>query len=288
LTLIAAPAGFGKTTLATEWLFSKDNTVSSRSIAWLSLDGGDNDPARFFAYLVAALRQFDAGVGQATESLLGSPQMPSTESLATTLVNDVTATLAPFVLVLDDYQLIHNTTIHDTLAFLLDHQPPQMHLLITTRTDPALPLPRLRVRRQITEIGAGDLRFTEEEAAAFLDQVLDLPLDASAIAALAARTEGWIAGLQLAALSMQGKEDVAGIVDAFSGTNRHVLDYLADEVLARQSEEMRDFLRQTSILDRFCAPLCDAILSGGAGWQRSNRDSGDGSPVCDGREIFVG
>jgi LuxR family maltose regulon positive regulatory protein len=276
LTLIAAPAGFGKTTLATEWLYSKNKQVSSCSIAWLSLDEGDNDPARFFTYLIAALRQLDAGVCQATQSLLGSPQMPPTESLATTLVNDIAAIPAPFVLVLDDYQLIHNTLIHDALAFLLDHQPPQMHLLIATRTDPPLPLPRLRVRGQMTEIRADDLRFTEEEAATFLSQALGLVLDAEKIAALEARTEGWIAGLQLAALSMQNKEDIAGFVNAFSGSNRHVIDYLADEVLAQQPKEMRDFLHQTSILDRFCAPLCDAVRKA---VESADRQS-DQSPLC--------
>ncbi len=264
LTLIAAPAGFGKTTLATEWLYSKDKDVSSRSIAWLSLDEGDNDPARFFIYLIAALRQLDEGVGQAAQSLLGSPQMPPAESLATTLVNDIAAIPAHFVLVLDDYQLIHNTLIHDALAFLLDHQPPQMHLLIATRTDPPLPLPRLRVHGQVTEIRADDLRFTEEEAATFLNQALGLALDAEKIAALDARTEGWIAGLQLAALSMRGKGDVASFVAAFSGSNRHIIDYLTEEVLAQQPEEIRDFLHRTSILDRFCAPLCDAVREANA------------------------
>jgi LuxR family maltose regulon positive regulatory protein len=264
LTLVAAPAGFGKTTLATEWLYSKGQAVSSCSIAWLSLDEGDNDPARFFTYLIAALRQLDAGVCQATQSLLGSPQMPSTESLAATLANDIGAILAPFVLVLDDYQLIHNALVHDALAFLLDHQPPHMHLLIATRTDPPLSLPRLRVRGQMTEVRADDLRFTEEEAATFLNQALGLPLEAEKIAALEARTEGWIAGLQLAALSMQGKGDVDSFIEAFSGSNRHVIDYLAEEVLTQQQEKIRDFLHQTSILDRFCASLCDAVREGSA------------------------
>jgi LuxR family maltose regulon positive regulatory protein len=263
LTLIAAPAGFGKTTLATEWLYSKDMSVSSRSIAWLSLDEGDNDPTRFFTYLIAALRQIDAGVGQATQSLLGSPQMPPTESLATTLVNDIAAISAHFVLVLDDYQLIHNPLIHDALTFILDHQPPQMHLLIATRTDPPLSLPRLRVRGQMTEIRADDLRFTEGEAATFLNRALRLPLDAEKITTLETRTEGWIAGLQLAVLSMQSKQNVDSFVEAFSGSNRHVIDYLAEEVLAQQPEAMRDFLCQTSILDRFCAPLCDAVRKTG-------------------------
>jgi LuxR family maltose regulon positive regulatory protein len=260
LALISAPAGFGKTTLSTEWLYSKDREVSSRSVAWLSLDEGDNDPARFFNYLTAALRQLDEDVGQATQSLLGSPQMPPTESLATTLINDIAAIPNPFVLVLDDYQLIHNTPIHDALAFLLDHQPPHMHLLIATRTDPPLSLPRLRVRGHMTEIREDDLRFTEEEAETFLNQALGLALDAEKVAALEARTEGWIAGLQLAALSMQNQEDIAGFVNAFSGSNRHVIDYLAEEVLAQQPEEIRDFLHQTSILDRFCASLCDAVI----------------------------
>jgi LuxR family maltose regulon positive regulatory protein len=259
LTLIAAPAGFGKTTLATEWLYSTGKAISSRSVAWLSLDEGDNDPTRFFTYIIAALQQLDASVGQATQSLLGSPQMPLTESLATTLVNDIAAIPGHFVLVLDDYQLIHNPLIHDALAFLLDHQPSQMHLLVATRIDPPLSLPRLRVRGQMTEIRADDLRFTEEEAATFLNQVLGLVLGAEKIAALEARTEGWIAGLQLAALSMQSKRDVDSFVEAFSGSNRHVIDYLADEVLAQQPEAIHDFLCQTSVLDRFCAPLCDAV-----------------------------
>jgi LuxR family maltose regulon positive regulatory protein len=275
LALIAAPAGFGKTTLATEWLYSKEKHVSSRSIAWLSLDEGDNDPARFFTYLVAALRQLGAGVGQATQSLLGSPQMPPVESLATTLVNDVAAIPTHFVLVLDDYQLVHTRLIHDGLAFLLDHQPPHMHLLIATRTDPPLPLPRLRVRGQMTEIRADDLRFTEGEAATFLNQALGLALDAEKIAALEARTEGWIAGLQLAALSMRGKGDIDSFVKAFSGSNRHVIDYLADEVLAQQPEEIRDFLHQTSVLDRFCAPLCDAVRKADESTDRST----DQSPI---------
>jgi LuxR family maltose regulon positive regulatory protein len=281
LILISAPAGFGKTTLLSEWVYSgvgsresgvreeygpvgetpptSDSLLPTPRFAWLSLDEGDNDPACFFTYLIAALRQLDQDAGQATQSLLGSPQLPP-ESLATTLANDVAAIPTHFVLVLDDYQLIHNTFIHHALAFLLDHQPPQMHLLIATRTDPPLPLPRLRVRGQLTEIRADDLRFTEEEAATFLNQALGLALDAEKVAALEARTEGWIAGLQLAALSMRGKKDIARFIDAFSGSNRHIIDYLAGEVLAQQPKAIRDFLRQTSGLDRFCASLCDAVI----------------------------
>jgi LuxR family maltose regulon positive regulatory protein len=264
LTFIAAPAGFGKTTLLSEWIHTvgahRDAPLPApRQVAWLSLDEGDNDPARFFTYLVAALRQLDESVGQATQSLLDPPQMPPIESLATALVNDIAAIPTDFVLVLDDYQLIHNTLIHDALAFLLDHRPPQTHLVIATRTDPPLPLPRLRVRGQMTEIRADDLRFTTEETSAFLNQTLGLTLDAGQVAALEARTEGWIAGLQLAALSMKGTQDIAGFVSTFSGSNRHVIDYLAEEVLTQQSQETQDFLHQTSILDRFCAPLCNVV-----------------------------
>jgi LuxR family maltose regulon positive regulatory protein len=265
LTLVSAPAGFGKTTLVTDWLCSKGKDISSRSTAWLSLDEVDNDPTRFFTYLIATLRQLDGEVGQAAQSLLGAPQLPPVESLMTLLVGDVVA-IPAFVLVLDDYHLIHTSLIHDAVEFLLTYQPPQMHLCLVTRGDPPLPLPRLRVRGQMTEIRADDLRFTGEEAATFLDQALGLMLDAEKVAALEARTEGWIAGLQLAALSMQGKKDLAGFIAAFSGSNRHVIDYLADEVLAQQSGEVRDFLRRTSVLDRLTASLCDAV---------TDRDDGD-------------
>jgi LuxR family maltose regulon positive regulatory protein len=267
LTLISAPAGFGKTTLVTDWLHGADGSTPSLSVAWLSLDEEDNDPARFFTYLIAALQKIDGDIGQATQSLLGAPQPPPVESLVTMLINDIAATPTRFALVLDDYHLIHTALIHDGIEFLLAHQPPHMHLIIVARTDPPLPLPRLRVRGQMTEIRADDLRFTAQEAAAFLDRALGLPLDAEMAAALEARTEGWIAGLQLAALSMQGRtaERVADFVAAFSGSNRHVIDYLAEEVLAQQPEEIRDFLRQTAILDRLSAPLCDAVCSMGTG-----------------------
>ncbi len=281
LTLVSAPAGFGKTTLVAEWLADfglqsagcgartaneaalRDQKSKIRTrVAWLSLDEGDNDPARFFAYLIAALRQIDENVGQAAHSLLGAPQLPPLESLMTLIINDLAA-VSPFVLVLDDYHLIHTAHIHDAIAFLLEHQPPQMHLCLVTRGDPPLSLPRLRVRDQMTEIRADDLRFTEEEAAAFLNQALGLTLDAGKVAALEARTEGWIAGLQLAALSMQRKQDIAGFIAAFSGSNRHVIDYLAAEVLAQQSSEMRDFLCQTSILDQLTDSLCQAVTGKG-------------------------
>ena len=255
LTLISAPPGFGKTTLVAEWLARES---PSHSTAWLSLDEADNDPARFFVYFIAALQQLDENAGQTAQNLLGAPQLPPVASLMTLLTGDI-ADFPAFVFVLDDYHLIHTTLIHDAIEFLINYQPPQMHLCLATRTDPPLPLPRLRVRGQMTEIRADDLRFTTEEAAAFLNRALGLPLDADKIAALEARTEGWIAGLQLAALSMRGKKDIAGFIDAFSGSNRHVIDYLAEEVLAQQPGEIRDFMCQTSILNQLTASLCQAV-----------------------------
>jgi LuxR family maltose regulon positive regulatory protein len=256
LTLLSAPAGFGKTTLVAEWL----NRVE-RPYAWLSLDEADNDPVRFLTYLIAALQNVDEDIGRAAQNLLRAPQMPPIESLGTLLVNDITATPEPFVLVLDDYHAIHSAWIHEALEFLIVHQPPNLHLVLTTRQDPPLPLPRLRVRGQVTELCEDDLRFMPEEVAAFLNQALGLALDAAIVTALETRTEGWVAGLQLAALSMQGRpaDRIADFVELFSGSHRHVIDYLAEEVFAQQREEVRDFLRRTSILDRLTAPLCDAV-----------------------------
>jgi LuxR family maltose regulon positive regulatory protein len=203
----------------------------------------------------------DEDIGHTAQSLLGSPQLPPVDALMTTLVNDIAATPQEFALVLDDYHVIHVAWIHEAVEFLIAHQPPQMHLVLATRQDPPLPLPRLRVRGQVTEIRADELRFTAEETAAFLNQALGLALDGEVVAALEARAEGWIAGLQMAALSMQGRtaDHASDFVAAFSGSHRHVIDYLADEVLARQPAEIRDFLRQTAILDRLTAPLCHAV-----------------------------
>ncbi len=254
LILVCAPAGYGKTTLVTEWLDKSEYTVT-----WLSLDEGDNDPARFLAYLIAALRQVDQGIGQAVESLLQSPQPPPGEVVLTALVNEIAAVPEPFLLVLDDYHVIHTPSIHQQIASLLEHQPPQMHLILITREDPLLPLSRLRARGQMLEIRQEDLRFTADETADFLKRVMELALSANEIAALERRTEGWIAGLQLAALSMQGRDDLKGFVQAFTGSSRFILDYLIEEVYECQSPEMRDFLLQTSILDRLHASLCNAV-----------------------------
>jgi len=245
LTLVSAPAGSGKTTLVTEWLHNTD-----RPSTWLSLDEGDNDPVRFFTYLVAALQKVDRGIGQTTQSLLGMPQLPPVEALMTAIINDIAVTPTPFALVLDDYHVIDDVSILKAAGFLLEHQPPQIHLVIATREDLPLSLSRWRARGQMTEMRVHDLRFTIEETALFFSKAMGLDLSDEDVVALEARTEGWIAGLQLAALSMQGRDDLSGFVAAFSGSHRYILDYLADEVLHRQPEEIRTFLLQTSILNR--------------------------------------
>jgi LuxR family transcriptional regulator, maltose regulon positive regulatory protein len=255
LALVSAPAGFGKTTLMGEWVAG-----GGRPVAWLSLDEGDSDPARFLTYLVAALQTIAAGIGAGASAALQSPQPPATESILTTLLNEIAAIPHSFILVLDDYHTIDSEAIDHALAFLLEHLPPPMHLAIATREDPSLPLARLRARGQLTELRATDLQFTPAEAAEFLKQVMGLSLSDGDVAALETRTEGWIAGLQLAALSMQGREDTTGFIQAFTGSHRFVLDYLVEEVLQQQPESIQTFLLRTSILDRLCGPLCDAIL----------------------------
>src|SRR5437763_2366090 len=231
LTLIAAPAGFGKTTLVSEWV-----AFIERPIAWLSLDEGENDPARFLAYLVAALQTIAATIGEGVLGVLQSSQPPPPEAMLTALLNEITTLPDQFVLVLDDYHVIAAKAVDQALTFLVEHLPPHMHLVIATREDPALPLARLRARGHLTEVRAADLRFTPSEAAAFLTQVMGLHLSAQDIAALERRTEGWIAGLQLAALSMQGHEDAAGFITSFTGSHHFVLDYLVEEVLGQQPE----------------------------------------------------
>ena len=255
LTLISAPAGFGKTTLISEWVAGCE-----RPAAWLSLDEGDNDPTRFLVYLIAALQKVAATVGEGVLSVLQSPQPPPTESILTALLNEITTIPGDFVLVLDDYHVIDAKPVDNALAFLLEHLPPRMHLVIATREDPQLPVARLRVQGQLTELRVIDLRFTHAEAAGFLNQVMCLNLSAEDITALETRTEGWIAGLQLAAISMQGQQDAASFIKSFTGSHHFVLDYLTEEVLRHQSERVQSFLLRTSILDRLCGPLCDAVL----------------------------
>ena len=267
LTLISAPAGFGKTTLVSEWVAG-----CGQPVAWLSLDEGDNDPIQFLTYLVAALQTLALNIGAGVLAVLQSPQPPSTESLLTTLLNEITTIPDHFMLVLDDFHVIDAKPVDNALTFLLEHLPPQIHLVIATREDPSLPLARLRVRGQLTELRLADLRFTPAEAADFLNQVMGLNLAVEDIAALEARTEGWIAGLQMAALSMRDHEDVAGFIKGFSGTNRYILDYLLEEVMAGQPPEIQHFLLYTSILERLTAGLCDAVLANDEGVQGKGKD----------------
>jgi len=256
LTLISASAGFGKTTLVSEWVAD-----CGRPVAWLSLDEADNDPVRFISYLIAALQSIKAGIGESPLAALHASQHqpPSNEAILTALINEVATASNDFLFVLDDYHVIDSKSVDETLSFLVERLPPQMHLVIATREDPSLPLPRLRVRGQLTELRAADLRFTPAETAEFLNQSMGLNLSEEDVAVLESRTEGWIAGLQLAALSMQGHQDTASFIKSFTGSHRFVLDYLVEEALQRQPEPIRNFLLQTSILDRFCASLCNAV-----------------------------
>ncbi len=257
LTLVSAPAGSGKTTLLAEWLAA--TPASARSTAWVSLDQSDNDPSLFWAYFITALHKVRSDVGESALSLMHSPQPPPIESVLTTLINEINAIEDDFGLILDDFHVIDAQPVHSAIAFLLDHLPPQMHLVIASRSDPPLPLARLRGRGESTELRAADLRFTPDEAVAFMNEVMGLDLSAADVAALETRTEGWIAGLQLAALSMRGREDVPEFLRTFTGNDRYVVDYLVEEVLGRQPERVRSFLLQTSILDRLSGPLCDAV-----------------------------
>jgi len=233
--------------------------TSQRSAAWLSLDKGDNDPASFWTYVIAALQTVAPGVGATALTVLQDPQPLPIPTVLTTLINDLGAIASDLVLVLDDYHVIEARDVQDGMEFLLDHLPPQLHLVIASRADPALPLARLRGRGELVEVRAADLRFTPEEAAAYLNEVMGLVLTTRDVAALEERTEGWIAALQLAALSMQGRDDIAGFLASFAGDDRYIVDYLAEEVLQRQPEHVRSFLLQTSILDRLSGSLCDAV-----------------------------
>jgi len=263
LTLISAPAGFGKTTLVSEWHASPAGREVP--LAWLSLDD-DNDPVRFWVYVIAALQMVSAGVGTEALALLQSPQPPSSKTIISSLLNDLASLDQDVTLVLDDYHMIEATAIHSTLTFLLDHLPSHLHIIVATRVDPPLPLARLRACDQLVEVRAADLRFTQEEAGAFLERVMGLSLMPDDVAVLEACTEGWIAGLQLAALAMQGRKDMSSFVAAFTGSHRYILDYLVEEVLRRQPSNLQDFTVRTSILDRLCGPLCDAV-TGHAGGQ---------------------
>lgn len=271
LTLIAAPAGSGKTTLLSNWFHRHAGAV-----AWISLDAADNDPTRFWSYVLTALAGVYPGVGATTLPLLQTPELPPIETILTIALNELASRSreARGVLVLDDYHVITASPIHRAIAFLLERLPPRFHLVIATRADPPLPVARWRVRDDVTEIRAADLRFTTDEAAGFLTEMIGAPLATDEVAALEMRTEGWIAGLQLAALSLRGRPDGRAFIAAFSGSQRFIADYLIEEVLERQPADVRTFLLETAILDRLCGPLCDAV-TGGRG-DESNRVFGQG------------
>ncbi len=263
-TLISAPAGFGKTTLLREWISQQD-----LSLAWFSIDNGDNDPIRFWTYVIAALQTVQPDIGRAVFAAIQTPQPPAIESLLAELINEITTnsnyssalTAKPrFILVLDDYHLITESNVHNSLVFFLDNLPPQIHLIISGRSDPPWPLARLRARRKMNELRADDLRFSSQEIAIFLNSVMMLNISPENIAALERRTEGWIVGLQMAALSMQKSSDISAFIRAFTGTNRFILDYLLEEVLDQQSSDTQEFLLKTSLLEHLSADICDFIL----------------------------
>ena len=258
LTLISAPAGFGKTTLLVEWLKGRDD--GDQSVAWVSLDEGDNDPVRFLSYLVAALRRtVGEGFGEGVLAALRSPGPPRMEAVLGVFVNELVDVPGEVGVVFDDYHVIDSESVHRIVSFLLEHLPSNVHLIISSRVDPPLQLSRLRTRNQMTELHADDLSFTSEEAATFLSSLMKLNLSAEDVAALEERTEGWIAGLQLAALSMRDRRDVSGFIRAFSGSHRDILDYLAEEVLERLPGQVREFLLETSIAEHLTGTLCDAL-----------------------------
>ncbi|WP_307609937.1 LuxR C-terminal-related transcriptional regulator [Pseudarthrobacter sp. W1I19] len=265
LSLVCAPAGFGKSTLLSEWITQRRRQHPDVCIAWLSLDAHDNDPSRFLAYVVAALQGVDPEIGAEITGLRHSGQVLAVEPALTSLINDIARSGKEFILVLDDYHVIEERQVHEALAFLLDHLPPQLHLVIATRSDPPLSLARLRSRGELTEFRAADLRFTFDEAADFLNQVMNLGLSVDDIAALETRTEGWIAGLQLAGVSLREHGDVSGFIKAFTGSHRFVIDYLVEEVLQRQSAEVRNFLLTTALLDHMTGGLCEALTGVGGG-----------------------
>jgi LuxR family transcriptional regulator, maltose regulon positive regulatory protein len=259
LTLLSAPAGFGKTTLVVDWLQRE-----KRPAAWLTLDEQDNDPVLFWRYLIAALQQIDRRLGLRTQAMSGLASRVSLETAVTLLINDITTYLPAdelFHLVLDDFHWIHTGVIHQSLNYLLQRQPPQLHLLLLARADPPLPLARLRMEGRLVELRAADLRLTPAEIAAYFMEMIGLDVNSETLNLLVEQTEGWIAGLQLAALSLrqQGVVDAGRLAQAFAGARRHIFDYLLQETLQGQPETVRQFLQQTAVLNQFCASLCTAV-----------------------------
>jgi LuxR family maltose regulon positive regulatory protein len=267
LTLVTAQAGFGKTTLLTSWL---NRAADAQRVAWLSLDEEDSDPMRFLYYLIATLQIIEPGVGRAPISLLGRLGLPKPKDLAAALLNEMNESEGRIVLVLDDYHTAKDAEIHSTMAFLIEHLPEQLRVIMSTREEPPFPLARWRALQMVTEIGQEELRFSHEESAQFLDETMGLKLDLDLARSLEKRTEGWIAGLQMAALSVQKharseRADIAEKIARFSGEHHYIIDYLAAEVMRQQPPDMRSFLQKTAILDRFCASLCDAVTGNADG-----------------------
>jgi LuxR family transcriptional regulator, maltose regulon positive regulatory protein len=259
VVIISAPAGFGKSTLLASWLAG--GTTKGRSVAWLSLSTADNDPSLFWRYFIAAISRLHPGVGATASALMGSPQPPRMATILTTMINDLHSVTGDVIIVLDDYQLIDSADIHQAMTFLIENRPPRLHLIILTRADPPLPLSRLRASGELLELRAADLRFGPDESGTYLNQVMGLQLTATNISELVRRTEGWVAGLQMAALAIRDQAEVPAFIAGFTGSNRYVIDYLAEEVLGRQPPAVRAFLLDTSVLDRMCASLCEEITS---------------------------
>jgi LuxR family transcriptional regulator, maltose regulon positive regulatory protein len=262
LTLVSAPAGFGKTTLLADWLDGSPR--EERAVAWVSLDPSDTDPASFWTYVVTALQTAAPTIGSDVLELIASAPSPS-KGVLTALVNELAATSGDLWLVLDDFHVVDNQEVRDGLTFLVEHLPPQVHVVLVTRADPDLPLPRWRARGELVEIRAADLRFTPDEAGTYLNGAAGLELAVQDVAVLAERTEGWIAALQLAVLSVQGRDDVHGFITRFAGNDRYIVDYLVEEVLTHQPEQVRSFLLHTAVLDRLTGPLCDVVTTGSGG-----------------------
>ncbi len=304
LALLCAPAGFGKTSLLADLASAApaaaqpNGAASSESsscsmlpgaVAWLSLDGSDDDPIRFWTYVLAALDAVRPGIGAPLQTALTAPQPPPLEVVIATLINALATSPsdpAPLVLVLDDYQAITAPAIHDQVELLVERLPPDLRLVLASRADPPLPLARWRARSELIELRAADLRFNTDEAAAFLTEVMGLEIGPAEIAALEARTEGWIAGLHLAALAMRDRADLPGFVATFAGNHRFVVDFLAEEVFRRQPPRLQAFLLRTSILERMCGPLCDAVLGDGAGVEHSLDSERATSPIASGQDIL--
>jgi LuxR family maltose regulon positive regulatory protein len=258
LTLISAPAGFGKTTLVAEWL--NRESVKEYQTAWLSLDEGDNDSIRFLSYFITTMigaKGLDLDFGESVLSMLQSTQPTSTDTILSLLINDIASSSSKILIVLDDYHLISAQHVHEAVTYFLENLPPQVHLVIVSRENPPLKLARIRGMDQITELRAIDLRFSYSEASDFLNKSLQLKLTAEDIQTLTARTEGWVTGLQMAGISLKGREDPANFIQSFSGSHRFILDYLIEEVLNQQTENIKSFLLKTSILERLTGPLCD-------------------------------